>query len=455
MLNNMGYTEYFTRYYRNNTGYLGDIDSNFDNLTQKRKNKKFFPTFHTSCVYTKKKKCFCKFGSNKFDSSLSNFINDLYNGNIDIDVSGEKISIKKNNEQELKDKKIKIENSLISEEIKVTNFKNMYAYNNRINDNILLYQDYKEVEKKINEDKKICEKCGISLYGDNFHKGWKNENGDYVLLCSSCSKKYFAGANDLKYENNPRDETQSTNYTHYNSNNTNNVIPPFKTENHKFQVIHSQNSNKQNEYFSTNISQQKINNDACSKCGKSGKKHDFVQCSNCHKYYHPYCINQAMNLKLVTRFNSWYCPDCERCSKCGNQDNNINNPLIKCVTCFRSFHHNCYQFHNINGKNYCIDCICCKNCQKILNPMSPINSNDMQMMIKGFRTCEDCWKNYKLKKYCPICLKVYKNENDSLKVYCNKCLNWYHIECEGISLEQAEEIKKKKNSFTCSVCKMY
>ena len=47
----MGYTEYFTRYYRNNTGYLGDTDTNFDNLTQKRKNRKYLPTFHTCCLY--------------------------------------------------------------------------------------------------------------------------------------------------------------------------------------------------------------------------------------------------------------------------------------------------------------------------------------------------------------------------------------------------------------------
>ena len=446
MFNNMGYTEYFTRYYRNNTGYLGDTDTNFDNLTQKRKNRKYLPTFHTCCLYTKKKKCFCKFGSNHLDSSLSNFINGLYKGEFDIDVSGETISITKNKEQEEKDERVKIENALIAEEIKGTNFKYMYEYNNRVNDNILIYNDYKEVEKKINEDKKICEKCGISLYGDHFHKGWKNENGDYVLLCISCSKKYFGGASDLKYDLYPREEPSP-------------LIPAFKTEKeHKNINFHVVTQNKQ-ELFSTNIIQQKNSNDSCSKCNKSGRKQDFIQCSNCQKFYHLSCIYPScihpINLKFVSRFNSWYCPQCERCSKCKNPDNNNNNPLIKCNTCFRSFHQNCYQFHTINDKKYCVDCICCKNCQKILNPMSPTNSNDLAMTIKGYRACEECWKNYKLKRYCPICLKVYKNQDDSLNVYCSKCLNWYHIECEGISLEQVEEINKKKNSFTCSACKNY
>jgi hypothetical protein len=60
--------------------------------------------------------------------------------------------------------------------------------------------DYREIEKNINEDKKICENCKTSIYENNFHKGWKNDQGEYVLLCSLCSKKYFNGALEINFD---------------------------------------------------------------------------------------------------------------------------------------------------------------------------------------------------------------------------------------------------------------
>ena len=67
-------------------------------------------------------------------------------------------------------------------------------------ENNLNYNDYSEIEKIINEDKKICENCNTHIYENNFHKGWKNDQGEYVLLCSVCSKKYFNGALEVKFE---------------------------------------------------------------------------------------------------------------------------------------------------------------------------------------------------------------------------------------------------------------
>ena len=64
----------------------------------------------------------------------------------------------------------------------------------------MLVKDYKEIERKINEDKKKCQKCGCSLNGEEQRRGWKNELGEYTLLCVYCAKKYFDGAHELRYD---------------------------------------------------------------------------------------------------------------------------------------------------------------------------------------------------------------------------------------------------------------
>ena len=118
--------------------------------------------------------------------------------------------------------------------MKITNYKQMKRFKRNINELSLTVNDYKDIEKSINEDKKVCEKCGANLFGENYHKGWKNESGDYVLLCYACSKKYFAGANEVKYET-KRDGYSTTSdqrgysTTHYQGS-TPGMIPPFKTD---------------------------------------------------------------------------------------------------------------------------------------------------------------------------------------------------------------------------------
>ena len=47
-------------------------------------------------------------------------------------------------------------------------------YFTKLNEKNLLVKDYKEIERKINEDKKKCQKCGCSLNGEEQRRGWKN-----------------------------------------------------------------------------------------------------------------------------------------------------------------------------------------------------------------------------------------------------------------------------------------
>jgi hypothetical protein len=133
------------------------------------------------------------------------------------------------------------------------------------------------------------------------------------------------------------------------------------------------------------------------KCNKSGKKSDFLNCSNCDRNYHPFCIDTPVYVKHVCRFK-WLCPQCKRCQgDCVyKSQTKTEERLIKCNTCDRTFHKNCYNTINLpaNGKTYCSDCINCKNCNTLL-PVLSINSHNEILMVKGFRVCEECWKYYK------------------------------------------------------------
>lgn len=228
---NLSYKEFYTRYYNNNSGYLDNKFSKYSSVST---------IFHTSCPFTLKKKCNCKIQKvSLHENSHIDFIHKLYNGAYDIDISGKTIQIKDNTKDSINPGP-----NIIKDRLKKTNYHKMKEFKKHINESFLNLYDYKDVEKTINDDKKICEKCGINLYGDNYHKGWKNDNGDYVLLCYTCSKKYFAGANEVKYETKREDYSSqqisgSRAYpSHYqNSNGVSVVIPPFKTDTNAYKNV--------------------------------------------------------------------------------------------------------------------------------------------------------------------------------------------------------------------------
>jgi hypothetical protein len=87
------------------------------------------------------------------------------------------------------------------EKLKLIDHNKIKTYLKNNEENSLSNADYREIEKSINEDKKICENCKTNIYENNYHKGWKNEAGEYILLCPTCSKKYFNGALEVKFDN--------------------------------------------------------------------------------------------------------------------------------------------------------------------------------------------------------------------------------------------------------------
>jgi hypothetical protein len=176
--------------------------------------------FHLDCKYTKKKICTCKVAEScQNDKDFSNFLIALINDEIDIkyDKKDPKAKIKfcpKNDEirKYEKDRNEKID----IERIKNVEWNRTKYYMRNLDETkLLMSSDYKEIEKSINDNKKICENCKTNIYENNYHKGWKNESGEFVLLCALCSKKYFNGALEIKFELNRKEEMITINRNSY------------------------------------------------------------------------------------------------------------------------------------------------------------------------------------------------------------------------------------------------
>lgn len=161
--------------------------------------------FHTDCKFSKKKICHCnQFKSNlaQKDSELAEFLDQLVNDKIEIccNTYNKKLEFKKKENFAL------LKKNMEAERLRNISYSAMKDYLRLNDENILSLSEYKEIERSINEDKKICENCKTNIYENNFHKGWKNELGEYVLLCPLCSRKYFNGALEIKFESKRIDE---------------------------------------------------------------------------------------------------------------------------------------------------------------------------------------------------------------------------------------------------------
>jgi hypothetical protein len=173
------------------------------------KNSNNSTSFHIDCKYSKKKICYCKFYLNsdykilKNDNDFSNFLIDLINDDIVLDESNKKINfVKKNKQVKFYDAHKEIDKERVKN-VEISKIKSFLKKEEDIN---LSNADFKEIEKSINDDKKICENCKTNIYENNYHKGWKNEAGEFILLCPTCSKKYFSGALEIKFDNMMRKE---------------------------------------------------------------------------------------------------------------------------------------------------------------------------------------------------------------------------------------------------------
>lgn len=165
------------------------------------------PNFHLDCKFSKKKVCSCVFRQEyTMQKELSQIISVISSDDTFFDVKNNKIIYK--NANEIKNYSLKV----LEERILNTPLQSLKEIIQEFEGDNFSSLELKEVYRLIEKDKKKCEFCNILIQDNNSFKGWKNDSGEYVLLCATCNKKYLDGTLDKE------DDEESTDFRKNNSN---------------------------------------------------------------------------------------------------------------------------------------------------------------------------------------------------------------------------------------------
>ncbi|OVA19396.1 zinc finger protein [Macleaya cordata] len=72
----------------------------------------------------------------------------------------------------------------------------------------------------------------------------------------------------------------------------------------------------------------------------------------------------------------------------------------------------------------------------------------------GYNYCDACGRLFVKGKYCPVCLKVYRDSESTPMVCCDSCQRWVHCQCDGISDEKYLQFQVDGNLYyKCAACR--
>ncbi|KAG1368754.1 hypothetical protein COCNU_14G012220 [Cocos nucifera] len=72
----------------------------------------------------------------------------------------------------------------------------------------------------------------------------------------------------------------------------------------------------------------------------------------------------------------------------------------------------------------------------------------------GYTCCDACGRLFVKGKYCPVCLKVYRDSEMTPMVCCDACEQWVHCICDGISDEKYQQFQADGNLYyKCPACR--
>ena len=66
--------------------------------------------------------------------------------------------------------------------------------------------------------------------------------------------------------------------------------------------------------------------------------------------------------------------------------------------------------------------------------------------------CAPCGKQFKDKKFCPICQKAHRADEDMM-IQCDKCAYWVHAPCDQIDRETFDKIASSDDPYACPNCR--
>ena len=195
---------------------------------------------------------------------------------------------------------------------------------------------------------------------------------------------------------------------------------------------------------------------------KKGLAENLIHCSECENSGHPTCLDMSSQLVKVIKTYSWQCMECKRCTLCN--DPHDEDKMLFCDECDRGYHSFCVGLKQIPiGRWICDKCGMCASCLKrVPGPEGsaakwkheytiPENGEEPQFLQT---LCISCSRLFRNGNFCPICLKVYRNdETDLPMVCCDMCDRWTHTDCDGIDEKLYKELSKSKSKYKCALCR--
>ncbi|CAK9264595.1 unnamed protein product [Sphagnum jensenii] len=193
----------------------------------------------------------------------------------------------------------------------------------------------------------------------------------------------------------------------------------------------------------------------CGLCGiretiGSAKAGRMLSCQACKKQYHRKCIKQWADYRDLFNWASWVCGSCRSCEVCKRTVE--PNKLMFCKRCDEAYHVYCQQpplKHVPKGPFMCPKHARCHSCGTHVS-----GGGVSSRWFLSYTMCDACGRLFVKGKYCPICLKVYRDSEPSPMVCCDLCEHWVHCGCDSISDEKYQQYQVDDNlHYTCAACR--
>ncbi|BBM98102.1 hypothetical protein MPTK1_1g10850 [Marchantia polymorpha subsp. ruderalis] len=182
----------------------------------------------------------------------------------------------------------------------------------------------------------------------------------------------------------------------------------------------------------------------------SEREKRMLPCRGCSKRYHRKCVKQWAEHRDIFNWANWVCGSCRSCEVCKRTGE--PNKLMFCKRCDEALHVYCQQpplKHVPKGPYLCPKHTRCHSCASNV-PGSGVSSR----WFMSFTTCDACGRLFMKDKYCPVCLKVYRDSEATPMVCCDNCEHWVHCRCDGISDEKFNQFQIDDNlRYKCAACR--
>nr|CAD1818444.1 unnamed protein product [Ananas comosus var. bracteatus] len=180
----------------------------------------------------------------------------------------------------------------------------------------------------------------------------------------------------------------------------------------------------------------------------------MLPCRLCSKKYHRSCLKVWAEYRDLFHWSSWSCPSCRICEVCRRTGDPTKFKF--CKRCDAAYHCYCQQPPHKNvshGPYLCPKHTRCHSCGSTV-PGSGLSTSIGVMWFLSYTCCDACGRLFVKGKYCPVCLKVYRDSEMTPMVCCDTCQQWVHCMCDGISDEKYRQFEADRHlKYKCPVCR--